>query len=134
VNEPKPSTHGFHVFLGFLWKGGGNMSKYLARMIISQIQEKERDMAQSEYLMPFGEHVDDDGEKVKVEMRGETEKAYKVRVSVVGTTSRVDLFIPKSQSRLTTNGIIVKGWLFVKSAEYANAALLLGNLLKEVEE
>jgi hypothetical protein len=73
-----------------------------------------------------------DGEQVKVEMRGETEKAYKVRVNVVGTKSRVDLFIPKSQSRLTTDGIIVKGWLFVKSAEFAEAALLLGDLLREV--
>jgi hypothetical protein len=91
-------------------------------------------MAQSEYLIPFGEHVREDGDKLNVEMRGETEKAYKIRISVVGTTSRVDLFIPKSQSRLTTDGIIVKGWLFVKSAEYANAALLLGNVLKEVVE
>jgi cytochrome c biogenesis protein ResB len=110
------------------------MSKYFAGMIVSQILERERHMAQSEYFIPFGEYVREDGEKVKVKMIGETEKAYKVRVSVVGTRSRVDIFPPKSQSRLTEDGIIVKGWLFVKSAEYANAALLLGDLLKEVVE
>jgi hypothetical protein len=110
------------------------MSRYFAEMIVAQIRERERHMARSEYLIPFGEYMDENGEQVKVEMRGETEKAYKVRVSVVGTKSRVDLFIPKSQSRLATDGIIVKGWLFVKSAEFAEAALLLGDLLREVDK
>jgi hypothetical protein len=114
-------------------RGDGVMSRYLASVIISKIQEKERRMAQSEYLIPFGEYMREDGELVKVEMRGETEKAYKVNVSVIGTTSRVGLFIPKSQSRLTTDGIIVKGWLFVKSAEFMEATLLLGDLLREVD-
>jgi pyridoxine 5'-phosphate synthase PdxJ len=107
------------------------MSRYFAGMIVAQIREQERHMARSEYLIPFGEHVRADGETVKVEMRGETEKAYKVKVE---SKSRIVLFIPKSQSRLTTDGIIVKGWLFVKSAEFADAALLLGELLKEVAE
>jgi hypothetical protein len=105
------------------------MSRYFARMIASQIQEQERSMSRNEYFIPFGEHVRADGEQVKVEMRGETEKAYKIGVA---TKSRVDLFVPKSQSRLTTDGIVVRGWLFVKSAEFANAATLLGDLLKEV--
>jgi len=108
------------------------MSRYFAEMIVAQIRERERHMARSEYLMLFGEHVRADGEQVKVEMIGATEKSYRIRVSVVGTRSRVDLFIPKSQSRLTTEGVVVKGWLFVKSAEYAEAATLLGDLLKEV--
>jgi hypothetical protein len=107
------------------------MSRYFAEMIVAQIRERERHMARSEYFIPFGEHVRADGELVKVEVIGETEKAYKVRVA---TKSRVDLFIPKSQSRLTTDGIIIKGWLFVKSAEFAEAALLLGDLLREVDE
>jgi hypothetical protein len=110
------------------------MSRYFAEMIVASIREQERHMARSEYFIPFGEHVREDGDKVKVEIIGETEKAYKVRVSVVGTKSSVVLFPPKSQSRLTADGIIVKGWLFVKSAEYANASLLLGDILKEVRE
>jgi hypothetical protein len=110
------------------------MSRYFAEMIVAQIRERDRHMARSEYFMPFGEHVGADGETVKVEMRGETEKAYKIRVAAIATKSRVDLFVPKSQSRLTTDGIIVKGWLFVKSAEFADAALLLGDILKEVRE
>jgi len=107
------------------------MSKYFAGMIVAQIREQERHMSRSLYLIPFGEHVKEDGELVKVEFKGETEKAYKVRVA---TKSSVVLFIPKSQSRMVEGGVIVKGWLFVKSAEFANAALLLGNLLKEVRE
>jgi hypothetical protein len=107
--------------------------RYFAEMIAAKIRERERHMARSEYFIPFGEHVNG-GEQVKVEMRGETEKAYKIRVEVEGTKSWVDLFVPKSQSRLTADGIIIKGWLFVRNAEYHHAALLLGDLLKEVSE
>jgi hypothetical protein len=85
-----------HYMSGRRERGERLMSKYFAKMIVSKIQEQERHMAQSEYFIPFGEYVREDGERVKVEMRGETEKAYKVRVDVVGTRSRVDLFIPKS--------------------------------------
>jgi hypothetical protein len=107
------------------------MTKYFGEMIVARIRERERHMERSEYFMPFGEHVRADGEPVKVEMLGETEKSYRIRVQ---TKSRVDLFVPKSQSRLNETGIIVKGWLFTKSAEFYNAALLLGDLLKEVSE
>jgi hypothetical protein len=107
------------------------MSRYFSEVIVAKIRERERHMARSEYFIPFGEHVREDGEVVTVEKMGETERAYKVKVA---TKSQVELFVPKSQSRLTADGIIIKGWLFVKNAEFAEAARLLGNLLKEVFE
>ena len=54
------------------------MSKYFAGMIVAQIREQERHMSRSLYLIPFGEHVKEDGELVKVEFKGETEKPIRL--------------------------------------------------------
>jgi hypothetical protein len=69
---------------------------------------------------------------VKVELRGETAKAYRIRVE--DDERAVEAFIPKSQARLATDGIYVKGWLFAKDVDIGLAGLLLGDLLKKVSE